>query len=213
MATQNKVSRVKTKAVAKAVEETQTNTPSNDVSDLLPKGDLKALSAEALGMSLIESEFFKKYKVEIKDAPKSVQTVHERMLKYSESMDVNVPIYSGDEGAQNQLYLFQTFMRALSLTDNQLFMAVDLVIAHIRNKLDTVFSSRMAYRFIKFIKRDAEEVNSYLKLLEIFLLISDPAKRNDVVSKGLVRATVAAIDPRYKDATFNLVTYLSQENI
>lgn len=190
---------------------TSTPTDTSDIADLLPKGEIELLSPEALGMTTIETNFFQKYRIAIADAPKGVQTVHTRMLQYVKSMDVNVPIAEPSVGAQNQIYLFQTFMKALSQKDNDLFMAIDLVTAHIREGASGVFSDRMVYRFIKNIKRDAEEVQSYLKILEIFVLISNPLKRQEVVKSNLVRNAVGAIDPRFKDAAFSLVTYLSQE--
>ena len=197
--------------IERTKRKTSTQQSTEGIDDLLPKGDLATLTPTDLGMTSIETMFYSKYKIKIEDAPRNVRVVHERMMTYIKGMDVNVPIFDPRVGAQNQVYLFQTFLKALSQTDTDLFMAVDLIVAHIRENAKGAFSSRMVYRFIKNIKRDQEEVQSYLKILEIFILISDPTKRNEVAKGGIVRNAVGAIDPRFKDAAFNLVTYLSQE--
>lgn len=205
------MSTVKATRTKKRISDVINAAPSG-IEHLLPKGDLAVLTAIDLGLSKVEVEFLQKYSINLSEAPVEVVSVHERMLKYKSMMGPNVVIYDPREGAQNQLFLFQTFMRALSQQDNSLFMAVDVIIGHIREGLNDVFSSRMAYRFIKNIQRDGEEVNSYLKILEILLLVADPTKRAGVVSRGIVRGAVSAIDPRYKDAAFSLVTYLSQDH-
>ena len=132
------------------------------------------------------------------------------MLKYERDMAPNAVVYSANDGADNQLYLFNTFMRALGGQGNDLYMSVDIILAHIYSLRETVYSTRMVYRFIKNIKRDFSEVDSYLKILEIFLQISEPSRRAELSNSQTIRSAVNNIDPRYKDAAFALVTYLSQ---
>ena len=184
--------------------------------DLLPSGELLGFDTASVPQVLeaaidpVEAGFKTKYNLELSQAPKIVQTIHERLQKYERDMADNVPIYSPADGADNQLYLFNTFMRALGAEGSDMFMAVDVILGHIYAKRESTYSTRMVYRFIKNIKRDYNEVDSYLKILEIFLQISDPARRVELVNSKTVRNAVANIDPRYKTAAFALVTYLSQ---
>lgn len=183
--------------------------------DLLPKTALVGLENDTPQVSLVDTDpveagFQSKYGMSIAEAPKLAGTIHERLLKYEKEMAVNAVIYSPNDGADKQLHLFNTFMRALGASGNELYMAVDIILAHIYVGRDTVYSTRMVYRFIKNIKRDFSEVDSYLKILEIFLQISEPSRRVELSNSKNIRTAVANIDPRYKDAAFSLVTYLSQ---
>lgn len=185
-----------------------------DISSLLPSTPLEGFDTEAapqvLEQDTVKLAFRTKYGMELEAAPKQVVAIHERLLKYEKDMAPNAVIYADSDGADNQLYLFNTFMRALGFSGNELYMAVDIILAHMYKLRDTVYSTRMVYRYIKNIKRDFSEVDSYLKILEIFLQIAEPAKRIEMSNSKTIRSAVANIDPRYKDAAFNLVTYLSQ---
>lgn len=187
-----------------------------DISSLLPQEELQAFDTEAApqlkeaDIDPIELAFKAKYGITIAEAPKAVKTIHERLVKYERDMAPNAVIYSATDGADNQLYLFNTFMRALGGQGNDLYMSVDIILAHIYSLRETVYSTRMVYRFIKNIKRDFSEVDSYLKILEIFLQISEPSRRAELSNSQTIRSAVNNIDPRYKDAAFALVTYLSQ---
>lgn len=187
-----------------------------DISSLLPQEELQAFDTEAApqlkesDIDPIELAFKAKYGITIVEAPKAVKTIHERLVKYERDMAPNAVIYSANDGADNQLYLFNTFMRALGGQGNDLYMSVDIILAHIYSLRETIYSTRMVYRFIKNIKRDFSEVDSYLKILEIFLQISEPSRRSELSNSQTIRSAVNNIDPRYKDAAFALVTYLSQ---
>lgn len=193
-----------------------TQAPNDDISSLLPKTELQALDTESAPqikedeLDPVETSFKAKYGISIDEAPKHVQTIHTRLLKYESDMAPNAVVFSANDGADNQLYLFNTFMRALGGTGNDLYMSVDIILAHMYSLRETVYSTRMVYRFIKNIKRDFSEINSYLKILEIFLQISEPARRVELSNSQTIRSAVNDIDPRYKDAAFALVTYLSQ---
>ena len=193
-----------------------TQAQADDISNLLPKEDLQAFDTEVAPqvkeaeIDPIETAFKAKYGISITDAPKQVQTIHTRLIKYERDMAANAVVFSANDGADNQLYLFNTFMRALGGVGNDLYMSVDIILAHIYSLRETVYSTRMVYRFIKNIKRDFSEVDSYLKILEIFLQISEPSRRAELSNSQTIRSAVNNIDPRYKDAAFALVTYLSQ---
>lgn len=192
-----------------------TQDQSVDNSNLIPQEalqgfDLDVPQVKEADLDHVQLAFKAKYNIDIAQAPKLVTTIHERMLKYEREMAPNVTIYSPADGADKQLHLFNTFMRALGATGNDLYMAVDVILAHIYSLRETVYSTRMVYRFIKNINRDFSEVDSYLKILEIFLQISEPSRRVELSNSKTIRSAVANIDPRYKDAAFALVTYLSQ---
>ena len=182
-----------------------------DIANLLPKVAPTAIVDTAPRvLDPIDQAFMAKYGVTLADAPINIQRINERLMKYEAAMGPTVTIHDQRDGAESQLQLFNTFMRALGEKDNNLFMAIDLILARMHLGRDGVYSSRLVYRFIKNIKRDQTEVNSYLKILEIFILISDPAQRISLAGSGRIRSAVAIIDPRYRDAAFALVTYLSQ---
>lgn len=192
---------------------TPTTTPkTDDLSAFLPQTPVEEIQVETSQVKIdpIEHGFLLKYNISIADAPQLVQTIHERMSTYERKMSPISVIYSDAEGADNQLLLFNTFMRALGGQGNDLFMAVDVILAHINQYADGTYSSRMAYRYIKNIKRDQSEIDSYLKVLEIFLQIANPTGRVEFANSAKIRTAIATMDPRYKDAALALVTYLSQ---
>lgn len=190
---------------------TDTTATLDDISHLLPKTEITAIESNATQIhDPIDAAFITKYGFDLAGAPIEIKRINERLIRYEEAMAPNVAILDTRVGADNQLQLFNTFMRALGEQGNNLFMAIDLILARMYQGRDGVYSSRLVYRFIKGIKRDSAEVNSYLKILEIFLLIADPSQRISLAASGKVRSAVAVIDPRYRDAAFALVTYLSQ---
>lgn len=182
----------------------------SDISHLLPKAPVGAIETPVVEVSAIDKAFISKYGFPLSGAPVVIQRIADRLDRYEAAMGPLVTIHDPREGADHQLQLFNTFMRALGESGDNLFMAVDLILARMYMGKDGVYSSRLVYRFIKGIKRDEGEVNSYLKILEIFLLLADPAQRVTHAGSGKIRAAVSIIDPRYRDAAFALVTYLSQ---
>lgn len=187
-------------------------TPTNvsDIAHLLPKTEVTAIENTTPSLDPINAAFFAKYGFTVSDAPVAIQRINERLMRYEAAMGTTVVIHDPREGAEHQMQLFNTFMRALGEQNNDLFMAIDLILARMHLGRDGVYSSRLVYRFIKNIKRDQTEITSYLKILEIFILISDPSQRVSLATSGRIRQAVAIIDPRYRDAAFALVTYLSQ---
>lgn len=186
------------------------------LASLMPTGGVIASLAspeqiEAVSqLSDVETRFALRFNVALSDAPEPVLQVNRSMLRYISLMNPNAQVLSSKEGADNQMILFNAFMRALSLTGDAMFMAVELILLYINDSRTTTFSNDMVYRYVQNIQRGVEETTTYLKILEIFLLICDPTTRNQMVVGGRIREAVGLIDPRYVAASAALVTYLSQ---
>lgn len=185
--------------------------PEPDISHLLPQGEIQPMSDSTTEpMDEINIAFFAKYQKTIDQAPKVVQTMHTRMQKYESLMGPNCVIHEQTKGAEHQVFLFNTFMRALGERGENLFMCVDVILAHINQHIRSTFSDTMAFRFIRFIKRDRDEVNTYCTVFRVLLQIAPPTTRMSAANSPQVKNAVGNIDPRYREAAFALVTYLSQ---
>lgn len=183
-----------------------------EVKSLLPQGELEGedLFKEPVQLTPLEEFCLSRFNTKQEDLSPNVQTIITRMETYISKMNGRVPISTTAEGAENQLWLFNTFLRALSYESNDLFQAMDILLFIVNLHRGDTFRDEMVYRFIPYIKRPATEINTYSKILEILLKISNPLQRSEYARSGQVKKVISLIDPSYKQATFALVNYLSQ---
>lgn len=201
-----------TKTVRQQLNSTTTTTTEEDIKALLPEGELggEDLFKEAVQLTPLEEFCLRRFNIAQADLSPNVKTIITRMETYIEKMNGTVPISSTTEGAENQLWLFNTFLRALGYESNELFQALDIILFLINLHRGDTFRDEMVYRFIPYIKRPATEINTYSKILEIILKISNPIQRSEYARSGQVKKVISLIDSSYKQATFALVNYLSQ---
>lgn len=183
-----------------------------EVKALIPQGELPGedLFQEPVQLTPLEEFCLSRYQVKPDQLSDNVKTIITRIETYVSKMNGRVPINSTTEGAENQLWLFNTFLRALGYESNDLFQALDILLFLINLHRGDTFRDEMVYRFIPYIKRPATEINTYSKILEIMLKISNPLQRSEYARSGQVKRVISLIDPSYKQATFALVNYLSQ---
>mgnify|MGYP001761674460 CR=1 FL=1 len=194
-----------------------TSTQATDADELyriaqsMNENEVQGLTVEAVEeISPIDAFTLAAYGTKLVDQSANVNKIVERMNVYMGKMNSRTPISSAKEGAENQVYLLNTFMRALSYEGSDMLRSVDLILFLIHANRNDSFRDDMVYRFIPFIQRQATDVNTFTKVLEIFLKLSNPATRAIQAGDGSIKKALTLIDPSYKQVTFALVTYLSQ---
>lgn len=160
---------------------------------------------------LTVNEFLiQEYGIPLEKASPQVKMIDERMKTYIERMNGRVQITDPRDGGQNQNHLYTTLLRALSEKDNDLFMCVDVILTYIHLNRDDTFSDRMVYRFGNHFPDAETRLQTFLNILEVFILLSNPTTRAAYATSDLVRHTVGRLadSPMIKNI-HGLVTYLS----
>lgn len=186
-------------------------TDTTDISSLLPKDDIKDVDmGETVQLTALEQFILTRWNIRQEDLSDNVSLIVKRMEEYMAKMNGSVMIPSDTIGAENQLYLLNTLMRALSFENEDMLRSVDIILFLINANRQDTFRDDMVYRFIPYIKRPAEDLDSYTRILEIFLKISNPLQRAELAQSEKVKRAITLIHPNYKQATFALVTYMTQ---
>src|SRR5574343_1938577 len=91
------------------------NNTTDDISNLLPSGELPELNlGEQVTLTPLDEFCLARWNVRQEDLPANITAIISRMEEYIKRMNGKVVIPSTTIGAENQLYLINTFMRALS---------------------------------------------------------------------------------------------------
>ncbi len=187
------------------------NNTTDDISNLLPSGELPELNlGEQVTLTPLDEFCLARWNVRQEDLPANIIVIISRMEEYIKRMNGKVVIPSTTIGAENQLYLINTFMRALSYENDEMIRSLDVLLFIMNENRNDTFRDEMVYRFIPFIRRPAEDLDAYAKILEILLKIASPLERSQMARSDRVKRAITLINPTYKQATFALVTYLSQ---
>lgn len=187
------------------------NNTTDDISNLLPSGELPELNlGEQVTLTPLDEFCLARWNVRQEDLPANIIVIISRMEEYIKRMNGKVVIPSTTIGAENQLYLINTFMRALSYENDEMIRSLDVLLFIMNENRNDTFRDEMVYRFIPFIRRPGEDLDAYAKILEILLKIASPLERSQMARSDRVKRAITLINPTYKQATFALVTYLSQ---
>lgn len=182
-----------------------------DISGLLPQGDIPDVDmGESVELTELEQFILTRWNIRQEDLSANVTLIIKRMEEYLVKMNGRVMIPTNAIGAENQLYLLNTLMRALSFENEDMLRSVDVILFIINSNRQDTFRDDMVYRFIPYIKRPADDIDSYTRILEIFIKISNPLQRAEMAHSDKVKRAITLIHPNYKQATFALVTYMTQ---
>lgn len=187
------------------------NTLVVDNSSLIPEGDLGTDPlADVTPITPLEQFCLMRFKKPLSELSPKVHVIVERMEEYINRMNGKVVIYDNKTGAENQVYLINTILRALGYDQSDLYQALDVLLFIMYDNRDDTFRNEMAFRFMTFIRRGVEDIDAYSKFLEIFMKISNPVVRANFRNTQEIQRLVATIPQSYRAATFNLVSYLTQ---
>lgn len=113
--------------------------------------------------------------------------------KYVEAMMPNVPANPKD-GASHQRSLYNIFISALTLKSGEHRIALDGILYVMNEHRMGAFSERYAMRFMDTTRLDAASAISFQRLLHLFILTANPAKRRDALKQLDMRRIIEKLD-------------------
>ena len=189
----------------------QTNDQSNeDLSKLMP-ASIPDLSTDEKKepVNPIDVSYFQKYGMSIADSDLSVRTTEERMCEFEKrnTRNSNTTI---EMKTNNSLYLFNTLLRIFNAKE-YVNNCIDIVIAHFYQNRDNIYHTDFLYSHTHLITRDEDDRDTFMKLLNVFSLLSNPAIRFGADTSFDVKVAIGTIPSRYTEISVSLINYLAQQ--
>lgn len=124
----------------------------------------------------VQTLFSNKFKISIDEAPPVIQIIRNTLNTYVQTMGES-SIISRDQGAANQMKLFNTYMNALNADPTVAMMGLQLILYYFKAYRESHFNERLVFRYVDAFRTTKQNTANFNRLTTLFLATCIPSSR------------------------------------